>query len=94
MRLTGITVLGLSFCEERRIRLWRTPWRYCCLIDFQTWIRERLTTRETILLRHENCLTSPVFVGCTSRRQGARGAGMAGLPGGAVQWQLMWAGRG
>ena len=33
----------------------------------------------------ENALCSA----CTSRRQGTRGAGMAGLPGGAVQWQLM-----
>src|SRR5262245_22242089 len=36
---------------------------------FQTRRRERLTTREPTLLRHANCLTSPVFVGCTSPRQ-------------------------
>ena len=34
MRLTGITVLGLSVCEGRRMRLRRTLWRCCCLMHF------------------------------------------------------------
>src|SRR5215831_3627132 len=32
MQLPRITVLDLALCEGRRLRLWRTPWRRCCLI--------------------------------------------------------------
>ena len=53
-------------------------------------------SREWDRLTDQNALYmhgSHVKLRYTSRRQGARGAGMAGLLGGVVQWQRMWAWR-
>ena len=52
-------------------------------------LRKRLTMREPTLLRYENCLTFPVFLGCTLPRQPDASAGGRGISEAPGQLQII-----